>query len=73
MNELNLMTWFGKRQLDFCPKHFIKVSTSVDDNSIKWIQDRLTGRFYITDEGFFYHSVYFEDPQEAILFELTWS
>jgi len=73
MNDISLMAWYGQRQLDFCPKHFIKANTQVNENSIKWIHERLTGRFYLIDEGFFYDTVYFEDPQEAILFELTWS
>lgn len=75
MNEINLISWYSKRELDFCPKHFIKANTPLTLKSKDWIKDHLVGRFFIKeyDYNVFEHYPYFEDPQEAILYELTWS
>ena len=29
------MTWFAERQLDYCPVHFKKASTPIDDEKSK--------------------------------------
>lgn len=76
--NLNLYTWFMQRQLEFRPKHFIMASAEVSDEALDWILERLSGRFYIENmlpRGLYSQGrcVYFEDPKEATLFELTWS
>ena len=72
--NINITTWFTERQMNFCPKHFVKCQASVTDESKLWIYETLKGRFYIDDSAIFFDSnVYFEDPKEATLYELTWS
>jgi hypothetical protein len=76
VNNINLMTWYANRELDFCPKHFIKATTPLTDDSKLWIYEKCVGRFYTDAEDslfLFGETVYFEDPQEAVLYELTWS
>ena len=79
---INLMTWFSDRQINFCPKHFVFVKIPITDESHNWIIDRLSGRFHISaDPNQSSSSILFdvdeypsfEDPQEAMLFQLTWS
>jgi hypothetical protein len=53
MNSVNITTWFGERELDFCPKHFVKTVTPVTTESKLWILERLTGRFYIQSHSNF--------------------
>jgi hypothetical protein len=81
--NINLMTWFAERKLDYLPKHFIPVNAYIDEERHLWILEKCTGRFYIghknnTESSEFLflleeEIVYFEDPQEAVLYELTWS
>ncbi len=80
MKEINLMTWYADRELDFCPKHFTKTTTVLTDENKLWIYEKLVGRFHVhtlSDPSslfFFGDSVpYFEDPQEAVMYELVWS
>lgn len=79
--NINLYTWFAERKLDFLPKHFICTNTYVDDERHLWVLEKCIGRYYIGqkyDEGDFValfgeQIIYFEDPQEAVLYQLTWS
>lgn len=85
--NINLYTWYSKRELDYCPKHFISANTPITEESKSWILERLQGRFYIQSivgnyENKFTNAMYgshvievpvFEDPEEATLYELTWS
>lgn len=78
--NINLQTWFSTRELDFCPKHFTKCSTILSDDSKMWILEKLSGRYYFENKVFGDSFLYlgeqvprFEDPQEAVLYELTWS
>jgi len=86
MIDINPITWFGTRELEHIPPHFVKSSTSVDEEKYMWILSKLSGRFCIdenhsllTSDKFFILSkdferpVYFEDPKEAMIFELRWS
>jgi len=81
MNQLNLMTWYADRELDFCPKHFIPTRTPLSEESRMWIYEKTQGRFYVGakhsqthDDIFAFETYpYFEDPQEAVYYELTWS
>lgn len=81
--NINYSTWFGQRHLNFCPKHFIKTKTLVTNESHLWIIEKLHGRYYIDQTEKFDLRILlddietgypcFEDPQEAMLYELRWS
>ena len=78
--NLNIQTWYTERQMSFCPKHFISVKIPLTDEKKFWIIDKLSGRYFIgeiTSTAFLFADFdeypSFEDPQEAILFQLTWS
>jgi len=84
--NINIETWHAKRKLDFCPKHFVKCRTKLTENSELWILEKCKGRYYIQSNSLDFHNLvslldpdsersipYFEDPQEAVLYELTWS
>jgi hypothetical protein len=85
--KLNPITWYSNRELQFTPAHFIISKTSLTNESILWIINNLKGRYsivsvhqeldiisnpwlYVSD---LMGSPAFEDPKEAILYELTWS
>jgi len=79
MIELNYHTWHMQRQLKYCPKHFVGCNTKLTDDAMYWILERCTGRFYIKnayEQDFLFLEAdnypFFEDPKEAVLFELTW-
>ena len=76
--NINLHTWFGQRELDYCPKHFIKTNTTLTKEGKLWVLEKLSGRFFISTSelNLFYDSegiIYFEDPQEAVFYEIAWS
>ena len=85
MSDLNLCTWFSKRELDYCPSHFTVSTHLITAESKQWVLEKLTGRFclveypnYINDNdsqefwGFGYYPA-FENPAEATYFQLIWS
>ena len=71
--------WFGKRQVDFCPKHFISASTPLTIDSIQWVLDNLKGRFCIIQTSqlflveYYLGNIAFENPTDATFYELKWS
>jgi hypothetical protein len=71
--------WFGSRELDFYPKHFILSSTPLTINSKQWVLDNLKGRFCIVKTNDFFlidyylGNIAFEDPKDATFYELKWS
>lgn len=77
--NINLHTWFSDRELEFCPKHFIKCNAPLTDEAKFWVYENLTGRFYIENLSLLSlfseadELIHFEDPQEAVMFELRWS
>ncbi len=76
---INIDTWNKAREVSFCPKHFIPTSTPLNEEAKLWVLERLHGRYYIglnAQRNTIFEQVvtiYFEDPQEAVLYELTWS
>lgn len=85
-HNLDLTTWFSDRELNYKPKHFIQTKTLASLESKKWILNKLQGRFTIIPAQYFhiqedydvsfidkYGYPAFENPNEAILYELTWS
>jgi hypothetical protein len=83
MREISPLVWFGKREVTHIPKHFVKAPTPVLEDSYEWVQCKLTGRFGIgngldTDNDLMVVTsltqyIYFEDPADAMMFELRWS
>jgi len=74
--NINMNTWFMERELVFCPIHFIKCNALLTLEAKYWVYEILKGRFYISEQDVFFDfgtTIYFEDPQEATLYELTWS
>lgn len=81
--QLNPVTWFSERKLSHKPKHFVVVKTPITNESELWIYNNLVGRFSLEElssssqnlfDDFFGFQKYpaFEDPKEAMLFELKW-
>jgi hypothetical protein len=77
MIKIDPVVWFTTRCLDFKPAHFVLAKTSVTTKSTEWIVTNLKGRYAlisIIDEFYQKSQVpAFEDPREAVLYELTWS
>lgn len=81
--ELDIIAWHTNRLLDYKPTHFVLAKTPVTSESINWIYAKLRGRFcYVGENNLndedpwsFLGEQYpaFEDPQEAVFYELTWS
>jgi hypothetical protein len=78
MIEIDPVVWFSDREVNFKPPHFVMTNTHITEESKFWILKNLKGRFslieydgYVTRNKKFVPA--FEDPQEAILYELAWS
>jgi len=77
--EVNPIIWFAEREVSYPPSHFVTATTPVTNESKQWVLDYTTGRFAITPNTtdlFNLESIgtiSFEDPKEAMLFELKWS
>lgn len=79
---VNPAKWFGTRELSNVPPHFVQSNTTVTEKSKLWVTSKLQGRYAfatVTDEddtvlGFLTQEhIFFEDPAEAMLYELRWS
>jgi hypothetical protein len=79
--QLDPITWFSERELTHTPKHFVVTSHPCTDESKQWVLDKLNGRFSVT-YPIISSNIYelinpsciaFEDPQEAVFYELKWS
>lgn len=82
IEDINIEEWADYRLLDYKPKHFIVTHTPVNDTSKIWIREKLKGRYCFIDKeetttflflGMEEKLPCFEDPKEAIFYELTWS
>lgn len=84
MNEYSVdpMIWFSERKMPFTPTHFVISNTPLTPESNQWILNNLTGRYSIVispsdTDGFLLMTNLgnpaFEDPREAVIYELTWS
>jgi len=81
--DINLDTWNTNRLLtDQVPNHFTIVRTPSTKENMHWILEKMHGRFSMVvnvnpnqdDFLSYYQKTYaFEDPKEAVQFELTWS
>lgn len=73
IDDINLYTWFVDRNVNPCPEHFVKSKTELTEEAKVWVYEKLTGRFSIGHGGIFMGQCpAFEDPKEAMLYELTW-
>lgn len=83
IRDFNPQLWFGKRQVDTLPPHFVKAHTALTTESLEWVKSKLTGRYTVLENTSMsitsltmldLHSyIYFEDPKEAMYYELRWS
>jgi len=83
MRDISPLVWFGKRQVNPIPKHFVRATTPGTEGAYEWVQCKLTGRFGIMtgadiDDGLVLSTglteiFYFEDPADAMMYELRWS
>ena len=78
--NVNVLAWYATRKLAISPPHFVKCSTPLSDKSLLWVMTKLQGRYSLTDseeeDDFMFlttQDIYFEDPAEAMLYELRWS
>jgi hypothetical protein len=82
--QLDPITWFSERELHYTPKHFVVTSHPCTSESKQWVLDKLSGRFSVTYatnnssgssilELVSPSCLAFEDPQEAVFYELKWS
>jgi len=78
--KIDPITWYADRELKFCPKHFVTAETLLSNEAKEWVLEKLSGRFAIvpdTDSVIFLcdflGKIAFEDPAEAMIYELTWS
>jgi hypothetical protein len=74
IDDINLHHWFMDRELDFVPAHFTVSNTAIRPESRLWILEKLTGRFAMQNGAGFSSAIHpaFEDPKEAVFYELAW-
>ena len=80
MTELNPLLWYSILELDYQPDHFVISKIPITDEAKEWVKTKITGRYsfvpsnFNDDEIVFTKTicVAFEDPKDAVLFELTW-
>ena len=84
MRDFNPQLWFGNRKMSSIPRHFVRSNTGVTEESLQWVEDKLTGRYGVVAETnlnnstsiftvIYQESIYFEDPKDLMLYELYWS
>lgn len=86
--KLDPRTWYSNREMDYTPAHFVVAKTAITTESKLWILNSLRGRFSMVSSAqndqdivssvyVFLNSNYgvpaFEDPKEAVLYELKWA
>ena len=84
IENINLDTWYKNRFLkDQIPNHFTITRTPSTTENLEWVLEKLHGRFAVVQNNGNNNetdlncppltSYTFEDPKEAVQFELTWS
>ena len=78
--EIDPYIWFAEREVKFLPKHFTISTTELTVESKQWILDNLKGRFcivHLSSQIFlidmYLGNIAFEDPKDAVFYELKWS
>jgi hypothetical protein len=72
IDDINLNTWFIDRELIFCPNHFTDTKVALTSESKTWISEKLHGRYCLQPQRSSLQYPSFEDPKEALFYELTW-
>jgi len=72
IEDINLHTWFMNRELALSPNHFVASGTPLTSESKVWIQEKLSGRYALLPGEFLEVIPSFEDPKEAMMYELAW-
>lgn len=75
ISDINFSQWFVQRELDYLPVHFVATKTLANREAMEWIREKLTGRYSLDSGKSFYPGQYyphFEDPEEAVFYELKW-
>ena len=76
MRDLDPLVWFGKREVEVVPKHFVRTTSPETRDSKNWVITSLKGRYgtirinHTLSWGSYFC---FEDPAEAMMYELRWS
>lgn len=82
MKELSPLVWFSERQLKTIPRHFIRGQTPPTPESLQWVLITLHGRYVVTSSMRSINDmfgadqkeyIFFEDPKEAMIYELRWA
>ena len=83
VNEIDPYTWYSNREVNFTPQHFTIATTRLTEESKLWVIGTLKGRFSIMNKispddlwaGLVESDGVpaFEDPREAMMYELKWS
>ena len=83
IENINLDTWHYNRFLkDQIPNHFTMTRTLATTENLEWVLERMRGRFSLAQNvnndsmdfmSYYQKTFAFEDPKEAVQFELTWS
>jgi hypothetical protein len=86
IRDIDPITWYGQREVDFTPVHFTVTNTPLTMESKLWILQNLSGRFSVISKHDTDNILYstmalqildgvpaFEDPKEATMYELKWS
>jgi len=74
IQDINLVEWHSEREVIFSPKHFVHSKAPVTPESLDWIKTNLVGRYTIINApNSSFRTAAFEDPREAVFFELTWT
>jgi len=84
IKDINLDTWYKNRFLkDQIPNHFTITRTPSTTENLEWVLEKLHGRFSLVQNNgennsldfmsYYQKTFAFEDPKEAVQFELTWS
>lgn len=78
--NVNVLAWYATRKLSVSPPHFVKCSTPLSEKSLLWVMTKLQGRYSLSDiaedDDFVFtttQDISFEDPAEAMIYELRWS
>lgn len=76
LDKINMNEWLIDRRLPTIPVHFVKANTAITDRAIiRWIEDTLTGRYSLLGGLSIFrqsYTVWFENPEEAVFFDLKW-
>jgi hypothetical protein len=71
IDDININQWFMERAQTYVPLHFVVSKTMLTVDALQWIIDKLEGRYAVMNIGIGYPA--FEDPKEALFYELKWA